>query len=168
MLFILFFEVYAVVTENVCCCRQEQARSWQQDALCCLPIASSRPKSNSRGTGGGGDTGIYSGYSGAGVPPNLPSTLAPAPTSGALRVRQEWEGLGPAVLRRRACKYLLIYFLKVILCCRFTQYVVCHKTNAVYFDVIKKEKKKKFVILRSKYIIAVFCGLFKGFYLVVR
>lgn len=28
--------------------------------------------------------------------------------------------------------------------------------------------KKKFVILRSKYIIAVFCGLFKGFYLVVQ
>lgn len=28
--------------------------------------------------------------------------------------------------------------------------------------------KKKFVLLRSKYIIAVFCGLFKGFYLVVQ
>lgn len=27
---------------------------------------------------------------------------------------------------------------------------------------------KKFVLLRSKYIIAVFCGLFKGFYLVVN
>lgn len=47
--------------------------------------------------------------------------------------------------------------------------MVCHKTNAVYFDVIKKKKKKKrFVILRSKYIIAVFCGLFKGFYLAVQ
>lgn len=28
--------------------------------------------------------------------------------------------------------------------------------------------KKSFVLLRSKYIIAVFCGLFKGFYLVVQ
>lgn len=27
---------------------------------------------------------------------------------------------------------------------------------------------KKFVLLRSKYVIAVFCGLFKGFYLVVQ
>lgn len=32
-----------------------------------------------------------------------------------------------------------------------------------YFNVIKK-----FVLLSSKYIIAVFCGLFKGFYLAMQ
>lgn len=67
------------------------------------------------------------------------------------------------ILRHRACKYLLIYIFRVILCCKFTWYVVCHKTKTFYCDVIKK-----FVLLRSKSIIAVFCGLFKGFYLVVR
>lgn len=73
------------------------------------------------------------------------------------------EQLDLMISKHRACKYLLIYIFKVILCCKFTWYVVCHKTKTFYCDVIKK-----FGLLRSKYIIAVFCGLFKGFYLVVQ
>lgn len=58
MLFVLFFEVNAVVTENVCCCRQEHTCSCQQDVQCCLPIASSCSVRNFQGTRGGSDTGI--------------------------------------------------------------------------------------------------------------
>lgn len=58
MLFILFFEVYVVVTENVCCCRREQARFRREDAQRYLPIAPSCSMRNFRGTRGGSDTGI--------------------------------------------------------------------------------------------------------------
>lgn len=161
MLFILFFEVYAVVTENVCCCRQEQPRSRWEDVQHYLPIAPSCSMRNFKGTRGGSDTGI-SETGLASLPASLPLLIpllhnwSCTCTSGAGVIR-------PNNLRHRACKYLLIYIFKVILCCKFTWYVVCHKTKTFYCNVIKK-----FVLLRSKYIIAVFCGLFKGFYLVVQ
>lgn len=42
------------------------------------------------------------------------------------------------------------------------------QTQFISMLLKKRKKKKRFVILRSKYIIAVFCGLFKGFYLAVQ